>query len=261
MDLRVPCPVMGVGGSWRHQRPVCDSSPPAPSDCWLHVRLFYGAELVREATARAAEGCRLSPRAAVASAAERLLGPPPRIAQVRFPEPPPGARVLRRLLPHLERGVLLWVAPEGVFAKRLCQGRVYWRGPLAPHREQPNKLERERTCQLLDTRRFLAGKIVTMGPLAAQGRVAGHTGGRREVGREERAQELWEQGTGLTGAGHGADTETKDMTQKHREWEYGPQEGWARVLSWTCRRHGRGTGWGRWVWGMGVSTLTGLGHV
>ncbi|VFV17106.1 Hypothetical predicted protein [Lynx pardinus] len=124
-----------------------------PSDCWLHVRLFYGAELVREATSRTAEGCRLSPEAV--NAAERLLGPPPRVAQVGFPEPPPGARVLQRLLRHLERGVLLWVAPEGVFAKRLCRGRVYWRGPLAPHRAQPNKLERERTCQLLDTRRFL----------------------------------------------------------------------------------------------------------
>ncbi|KAB1262820.1 Interferon regulatory factor 4 [Camelus dromedarius] len=76
--------------------PSDDFSNP---DCWLHVRLFYGAEL---------------------------------------------------------RGVLLWVAPEGVFAKRLCQGRVYWRGPLAPHRARPNKLEREHTCQLLDTRRFLA---------------------------------------------------------------------------------------------------------
>ncbi|XP_047708925.1 interferon regulatory factor 4-like isoform X4 [Prionailurus viverrinus] len=132
---------------------------PSPSedfsnpDCWLHVRLFYGAELVREATSRTAEGCRLSPEAV--NAAERLLGPPPRVAQVGFPEPPPGALVLQRLLRHLERGVLLWVAPEGVFAKRLCRGRVYWRGPLAPHRAQPNKLERERTCQLLDTRRFL----------------------------------------------------------------------------------------------------------
>lgn len=28
------------------------------------MRLFYGAELVREATARTAEGCRLGPRAA-----------------------------------------------------------------------------------------------------------------------------------------------------------------------------------------------------
>ncbi|XP_046536067.1 interferon regulatory factor 4-like [Equus quagga] len=145
---------------YQAQDPAHPWSPSPPEDfsnpdCWLHVRLFYGAELVREATARTAEGCRLSPRAA-AAAAERLLGPPRRMAQVRFPEPPPGARVLQRLLPHLERGVLLWVAPEGVFAKRLCQGRVYWRGPLAPHRARPNKLERERTCQLLDTRRFLA---------------------------------------------------------------------------------------------------------
>ncbi|GAB5569311.1 interferon regulatory factor 4 isoform X1 [Prionailurus iriomotensis] len=130
-----------------------EGAPKLPQDCWLHVRLFYGAELVREATSRTAEGCRLSPEAV--NAAERLLGPPPRVAQVGFPEPPPGARVLQRLLRHLERGVLLWVAPEGVFAKRLCRGRVYWRGPLAPHRAQPNKLERERTCQLLDTRRFL----------------------------------------------------------------------------------------------------------
>ncbi|XP_032714820.1 interferon regulatory factor 4-like isoform X1 [Lontra canadensis] len=122
-------------------------------DCWLHVRLFYGGKLVRETTTRVAEGCLLSPRAV--TAAERLLGPPRRMAHVRLPEPPPGARVLERLLRHLERGVLLWVAPEGVFAKRLCRGRVYWRGPLAPHRAQPNKLERERTCQLLDTLLFL----------------------------------------------------------------------------------------------------------
>uniref|UniRef100_A0A8C9DZU6 Interferon regulatory factor-3 domain-containing protein n=1 Tax=Phocoena sinus TaxID=42100 RepID=A0A8C9DZU6_PHOSS len=140
-------------GSRRRQRRA--RVPPFPAEFWLHVRLFYGAELVREATARAAEGCSLSPRAD-AAAAELLLGSPPRVAQFRFPEPPPGARVLRRLLPHLERGVLLWVAPEGVFAKRLCQGRVYWRGPLAPHRARPNKLERELTCQLLDTRSFLA---------------------------------------------------------------------------------------------------------
>ncbi|MBZ3883669.1 Interferon regulatory factor 4 [Sciurus carolinensis] len=132
--------------------PSKDFSSP---DYWLHVRLFYGRALVHEATARTAEGCHLSPGTAASAAAQLLLGPPARLAQVHFPEPPPGARVLQRLLRHLERGVLLWVAPEGVFAKRLCQGRVYWRGPLAPHRAQPNKLERQHTCQLLDTRRFL----------------------------------------------------------------------------------------------------------
>ncbi|XP_036274785.1 interferon regulatory factor 4-like isoform X2 [Pipistrellus kuhlii] len=147
-------PRLAQQGSWAPA--ALPLGPLADHSCWLHVRLFYGAELVREATARTAEGCRLGPRAAAAdAAAERLLGPP-REAQVRFPEPPPGARALRRLLPHLQRGLLLWAAPEGVFAKRRCRGRVYWRGPLAPHRARPNKLERERTCQLLDTRRFLA---------------------------------------------------------------------------------------------------------
>lgn len=182
----VPCPVervFGAGASNARRTPS-----PGPADCWLHVRLFYGAELVQETTARTAEGCRLSPRAV--TAAEHLLGPPPRVAQVRFPEPPPGARVLRHLLRHLERGVLLWVAPEGVFAKRLCRGRVYWRGPLAPHRAQPNKLERERTCQLLDTRRFLEGKSTAVGPLAAWDRVAGHKGrGRKHESRGEGARE------------------------------------------------------------------------
>lgn len=170
--------MVGAGASNAPRAPS-----PRPADCWLHVRLFYGATLVREATARTAEGCRLSPGPTLA-AAERLLGPPPRVAQVRFPEPPPGARELQHLLRHLERGVLLWVAPEGVFAKRLCRGRVYWRGPLAPHRARPNKLERERTCQLLDTRRFLEGKSGTVGPLAARDRVAGHEGrGQRRVNR------------------------------------------------------------------------------
>ena len=197
-DLWVPCPVVRGGGAGAAN--ARRALPPFPADFWLHVRLFYGAELVREATARAAEGCSLSPRAA-AAAAELLLGPPPRVAQVRFPEPPPGARVLRRLLPHLERGVLLWVAPEGVFAKRLCQGRVYWRGPLAPHRARPNKLERERTCQLLDTRRFLAGKSATAGPLAARGGVAGHRGRQRKADRGEWAHEMWARGDGLDDAG------------------------------------------------------------
>ncbi|XP_027974630.1 interferon regulatory factor 4-like [Eumetopias jubatus] len=80
-------------------------------DCWLHVRLSSGAQLVR------------------------------------FPEP--GARELQRLGRHLQRGVL---------AERLCRSRGDRRGPLGPlrpHRAPPHKLERGRTCQLLDTRRFL----------------------------------------------------------------------------------------------------------
>ncbi|XP_074964814.1 interferon regulatory factor 4-like isoform X2 [Phalacrocorax aristotelis] len=132
------------------------------SDCWLHVRLYYCDMLVKEVTTRTAEGCRITSRAVPADS-ERLYGPSC-MEQIEFP--PPRALsgsgrvasmtdVLERLLPHLERGVLLWVAPEGVFMKRQCQGRVYWNGPLAPHRDWPNKLEREKTYKLLDTQQFL----------------------------------------------------------------------------------------------------------
>ncbi|NXY52116.1 IRF4 factor, partial [Ceuthmochares aereus] len=132
------------------------------SDCWLHVRLYYCDVLVKEVTTRTAEGCRITSRAVPADS-EHLYGPSC-MEQIEFPSPrvlsgsgrvAGMTDVLERLLPHLERGVLLWVAPEGVFMKRQCLGRVYWNGPLAPHRDWPNKLEREKTYKLLDTQQFL----------------------------------------------------------------------------------------------------------
>uniref|UniRef100_A0A8D0HHX7 IRF tryptophan pentad repeat domain-containing protein n=1 Tax=Sphenodon punctatus TaxID=8508 RepID=A0A8D0HHX7_SPHPU len=132
------------------------------SDCWLHVRLYYRDVLVKEFTTRTAEGCRITYRPVPADN-ESIYGPA-RMEQVQFPSPRVLAggsgtaevvNILEQLLPHLDRGVLLWVAPEGVFMKRQCQGRVYWNGPLAPHSDRPNKLEREKTYKLLDTQQFL----------------------------------------------------------------------------------------------------------
>ncbi|XP_058706968.1 dual specificity protein phosphatase 15 [Poecile atricapillus] len=132
------------------------------SDCWLHIRLYYCDVLVKEVTTRTAEGCRITTSAMPADS-EHLYGPSC-MEQIKFPPPQVLSGhghvacmtdVLERLLPHLERGVLLWVAPEGVFMKRQCQGRVYWNGPLAPHKNWPNKLEREKTYKLLDTQQYI----------------------------------------------------------------------------------------------------------
>ncbi|XP_043351734.1 interferon regulatory factor 4-like isoform X2 [Dermochelys coriacea] len=137
-------------------------SHPADWDCWLHVRLYYCNVLVKEFTTRTAEGCRITYRLVPADN-ERLYGPSS-MEQIQFPSPrlltgdsrmAGVTGILERLLPHLDRGVLLWVAPEGVFMKRQCQGRVYWNGPMAPHNNRPNKLEREKTYKLLDTQQFL----------------------------------------------------------------------------------------------------------
>ncbi|KAF4795845.1 Interferon regulatory factor 4 [Turdus rufiventris] len=164
------CLVRGVFYGWNPTHGQLLPGPPSylpvedvnNSDCWLHIRLYYCDVLVKEVTTRTAEGCRIT-TSAVPTDSEHLYGPSC-MEQIKFPPPQVlnghghvacMTDVLERLLPHLERGVLLWVAPEGVFMKRQCQGRVYWNGPLAPHKNWPNKLERERTYKLLDTQQYI----------------------------------------------------------------------------------------------------------
>ncbi|XP_056589080.1 interferon regulatory factor 10 isoform X2 [Triplophysa dalaica] len=128
------------------------------SDCRLEVRLFYHGEMVHSTVSASPDGCFILQGCAPLGN-ERIYGPC-QAKKVFFPGPDivslsPGiTEAMSRLLPHLEKGVLVWVAPDGVFIKRFCQGRVYWDGPLAEHREKPNKLERERTCKLLDMNVF-----------------------------------------------------------------------------------------------------------
>ncbi|XP_036446642.1 interferon regulatory factor 10 isoform X1 [Colossoma macropomum] len=129
------------------------------SDFRLQVCLFYHGRLVQELISTSPEGCFILQGSAPVGS-ERIYGPCA-AQKVFFPQldvisfAPGIGEAMSRLLPHLEKGVLVWVAPDGVFIKRFCQGRVYWDGPLAEHREKPNKLERERTCKLMDMQIFL----------------------------------------------------------------------------------------------------------
>ncbi|CAH2303025.1 interferon regulatory factor 4-like [Pelobates cultripes] len=131
------------------------------SDYWLHIRLYYQGKLVTEVTTQTAEGCRIVPWPQTAR--DFSLFPAVSLEEIHLPSlrqlpgflDPNVGRVLERLLLHLDNGVLMWVAPEGVFVKRQCQARVYWSGPLAPHIDRPNKLEREKTWKVLDMKRFM----------------------------------------------------------------------------------------------------------
>ncbi|XP_068120510.1 interferon regulatory factor 4-like isoform X2 [Hyperolius riggenbachi] len=136
-------------------------SPSSCSDFWLHIRLYYQGKLVSEVTTQTAEGCRIA--LPPSSQTEYSPCPPFLLEEIPFPSPQKlmgvfpleVQQVLKKLLKHLDKGVVLWVAPEGVFVKRQCQVRVYWNGPLATHKDQPNKLEREKTCKVLDTVQFM----------------------------------------------------------------------------------------------------------
>lgn len=134
------------------------------TDLRMQVVLLYQGQRVMKVTTRSPDGCFIL-QGCVPLGNERIYG---RCTAQQLSFPSPGsvclpssmAEAMNRLLCHLERGVLLWVAPDGVFIKRFCQGRVYWSGPMAQHADRPNKLEREKTFKLLDIPTFLNGKAV-----------------------------------------------------------------------------------------------------
>uniref|UniRef100_G3UB02 Interferon regulatory factor 4 n=1 Tax=Loxodonta africana TaxID=9785 RepID=G3UB02_LOXAF len=117
--------------------------------CRLHICLYYREILVKELTTSSPEGCRISHGHTYdASNLDQVLFP--------YPEDSGQRKNIEKLLSHLERGVVLWMAPDGLYAKRLCQSRIYWDGPLALCSDRPNKLERDQTCKLFDTQQFLS---------------------------------------------------------------------------------------------------------
>lgn len=141
-----------------------DKFPFVGTDCRMQVVLHYCGHRVMKVTTRSPDGCFIM-QGSVPLGNERIYGPCT-AQQLSFPSPSSinlgsyMTEAMSRLLCHLERGVLLWVAPDGMFIKRFCQGRVYWSGPTAQHKERPNKLEREKTFKLLDIPTFINGKLV-----------------------------------------------------------------------------------------------------
>lgn len=129
-------------------------------DYCLYVSLYCRESLVKEVTTSSLEGCRITSSPCSSSSpcaedkfhsgAEVILFPSPDAGSLR-----PGSE------PHaLERGVLLWMMADGLYAKRLCQERIYWESPLAPYVDKANKLEKDQPCKLFDTQQFLIGERV-----------------------------------------------------------------------------------------------------
>uniref|UniRef100_A0A8D2KWW8 Interferon regulatory factor 4 n=1 Tax=Varanus komodoensis TaxID=61221 RepID=A0A8D2KWW8_VARKO len=124
-------------------------APACQNDCRLHICLYYHETLVKEVTTSSPEGCRIfHGQNYEISNLDQVLFP--------YPEDHSQRKTTEKLLSHLERGVVLWMTPDGLYAKRLCQSRIYWDGPLAFCSDRPNKLEREQTCKLFDTQQFLS---------------------------------------------------------------------------------------------------------
>ncbi|XP_061450449.1 interferon regulatory factor 8 isoform X2 [Rhineura floridana] len=116
------------------------------------INFYYGGKLVGSSTTSRPEGCRIS------------LGEMPyaleSLEHVRFPSADviPNERqrhITKKLFGHLERGVLLHCNKQGIFIKRLSQGRVFWSGNTMVFKDRPNKLDRDEVVKIFDTNQFL----------------------------------------------------------------------------------------------------------
>ncbi|XP_044283862.1 interferon regulatory factor 8 isoform X2 [Varanus komodoensis] len=145
---------------WMHQSPPALSlmsgftsyEPLHSGHSQMVINFYYGGKLVGSTTTTRPEGCRIS------------LGESPYVLEslehVRFPSADaiPHERqrqITKKLFGHLERGVLLHCNKQGIFIKRLSQGRVFWSGNTMLYKDKPNKLDRDEVVKIFDTNHFL----------------------------------------------------------------------------------------------------------
>lgn len=124
------------------------------------ISFYYSGRLVGHVSTSCSEGCRIS-LGQPSGHGEKLYAPDA-LEHVRFPSADAiqnerQKQITRKLFGHLERGVLLHSNKQGIFIKRLCQGRVFWSGNTVAYKDRPNKLDRDEVVKIFDTNLFFRG--------------------------------------------------------------------------------------------------------
>ncbi|XP_044516480.1 interferon regulatory factor 8 isoform X1 [Gracilinanus agilis] len=121
------------------------------------ISFYYGGKFVGHSTTTYPEGCRIS--LSLPSQHLEKMYDPEGLENIRFPsadliQNDRQKQVTKKLFGHLERGVLLHSNKNGIFIKRLCQGRVFCSGNSMMFKDRPNKLERDEVVKIFDTNQF-----------------------------------------------------------------------------------------------------------
>uniref|UniRef100_A0A8C5GDX2 Interferon regulatory factor 5-like n=1 Tax=Gouania willdenowi TaxID=441366 RepID=A0A8C5GDX2_GOUWI len=130
----------------------------------LDLKFQYRGRTVGSLTVSNPQGCRLYYGQLEPNAAQVELLGPVSLQQVLFPGTSQVQHHKQRfyteaLLEVMERGLILELWEQDIYAVRLCQCKVFWSGPGVTEPGPPNPLERERKVKVFSLNAFLQDLI------------------------------------------------------------------------------------------------------
>uniref|UniRef100_A0A8C9UY39 Interferon regulatory factor 5 n=1 Tax=Scleropages formosus TaxID=113540 RepID=A0A8C9UY39_SCLFO len=165
-----------TGGTLEHEQPAGEvdrqpciydllSNPHMLPLTDLDIRFLYRGQTAGSLTVSNPQGCRLYSSHLEAMPDQVDLFGPVGLQQVLFPsaaEIPNDKQRLytESLLGWMDRGLILEIQNQDIYAVRLCQCRVFWSGPNFPEQSPPNPMERERRVEVFNLNNFLQGLIL-----------------------------------------------------------------------------------------------------
>ncbi|XP_056338052.1 interferon regulatory factor 5 [Oenanthe melanoleuca] len=130
----------------------------------LELKFQYRGRQVSALTVSNPHGCRLFHSSLEPTREQEELFGPLTLEQVPFPSPDAIPNEKQRFYTHqlldvLDRGLILELQGQDLFALRLCQCKVFWTGPCAAPQPGPNPIQRETRTKLFSLEGFLNGLI------------------------------------------------------------------------------------------------------
>lgn len=128
----------------------------------LDLKFQYRGRTMGSQTVSNPQGCRLYYGHLEPTPDQVDLFGPVTLQQVQFPgtsdiQNQKQRQYTETVLGVMERGLILEIWEQDIYAVRLCQSKVFWSGPGIPEQGPPNPMEREERVKVFSLNHFLEG--------------------------------------------------------------------------------------------------------